>query len=376
MTLPITANTAFRALFLADTPFLDVRAEAEFQRGRFPGSCNLPILSDPERERVGTCYKREGQAAAVALGHDLVSGELRDARIRGWADFVRSNPGAHLYCWRGGMRSQLAQQWLAAAGVRVPRIEGGYKALRNFLLAEIDACAAEQPLVLIGGRTGSAKTPLIRALASGIDLEHHANHRGSSFGRMPDGSPAQADFENVLAIDILRKRARLSGTPGTPLFLEDESRAIGAVHLPQTLWLAMKAAPVALVEMPLAFRVDQILREYVHQMTALYEARSPDTGFDDFATYLRDSLQRLARRLGAVRLDALRAALDDALATQRRSGDCEAHRAWIERLLVEYYDPMYDYQLEKQQRQPLFRGDWDAVLAWARDYAVHAGRVS
>ncbi|GAH15245.1 unnamed protein product, partial [marine sediment metagenome] len=49
-----------------------------------------------------------------------------------------------------------------------------------------------------GGQTGAAKTPLLQELATGIDLEHHANHRGSSFGRHATEPPGQIFRSNSL----------------------------------------------------------------------------------------------------------------------------------------------------------------------------------
>src|SRR3546814_6857013 len=61
----------------------------------------------------------------------LVSGAIKAQRIQAWADFVRDHPDGYLYCFRGGLRSQISQQWLTEAGIDYPRIEGGYKAMRG-----------------------------------------------------------------------------------------------------------------------------------------------------------------------------------------------------------------------------------------------------
>ncbi|NJN52630.1 MAG: tRNA 2-selenouridine(34) synthase MnmH, partial [Gammaproteobacteria bacterium] len=85
-------------------PLIDLRSPAEFNRGAFPGATNLPLLTDAERAAVGTCYKLEGQDAAVALGHQLVAGATRSARLDQWLAFAHAHQGAMLYCWRGGLR--------------------------------------------------------------------------------------------------------------------------------------------------------------------------------------------------------------------------------------------------------------------------------
>ena len=103
-------DALFHRLFSSRVPLIDVRAEVEFARGAFPTATNLPILADAEREKVGICYRLEGPDAAVALGHSLVSGQTRQDRIERWLRFLRQNPEAHLYCFRGGQRSAIAVQ--------------------------------------------------------------------------------------------------------------------------------------------------------------------------------------------------------------------------------------------------------------------------
>ena len=353
-----------RQLLLDDTPFLDVRAEIEFSKGAFPGSFNLPILNTAERQQVGTCYKQQGQEQAITLGHQLVSGPLKDARIQAWCEFARSRSNPHLYCWRGGMRSNLTQQWMHEAGVDIPLIPGGYKALRRVLLDEIDATVAHTPLFIIGGKTGSAKTVLINALARGVDLEHHANHRGSSFGRRVTPSPSQVDFENALAIDILKQRDQQATLP---LFLEDESHLVGPCAIPVPLFTAMKAAPLLMLEVPFVERVEHILQEYVVDMRAEYEAAGHDGGAVQYRDHLLASLYRIRKRLGMERYQVLEKVMLEALDKQLLDGDVSQHRVWIECLLRDYYDPMYEYQLAKVAHRVVFQGEKEAVLAWCQE---------
>ncbi|NQV98540.1 MAG: tRNA 2-selenouridine(34) synthase MnmH [Rhodospirillales bacterium] len=356
--------TQFRELFLANTPFLDVRAEVEFAKGRFPTSHNLPILNDAERQRVGTCYKQEGRAAAIELGHSLVTGQTKAARIEAWCQFATAHPGAHLYCWRGGMRSNFARQWMHEAGVDMPLIDGGFKALRRVLIDEIDDAAGGLTMLRIGGKTGTAKTVLINAIDGSIDLEAHANHRGSSFGRRVSGVPSQVDFENALGIDLLQKRHAF---PGRTLVFEDESRRIGACAIPQAFFDRLHASPVAIVEMPLAFRIQRIAQEYVIDMSREFAEAYPADGWELFVDYLTQSLVRVQKRLGMERFRNIAEQMDDALALQKASGDCSRHEAWIRALLNDYYDPMYDYQLAKQADAIAFRGSYDDVLEWTRE---------
>ena len=359
----------FTALLCAATPWIDVRAELEFARGHLPGSLNLPILNTAEREQVGTCYARRGQEAAVALGHALVGGATRERRIEAWCEAARARAGSHLFCWRGGMRSQLAAAWMADAGVRIPVIEGGYKALRARLLLELEGPQPREPWVVIGGRTGSAKTALLQALPGGIDLEAHARHRGSSFGRRAGVPPSQADFENALAMDLLRRR---HAAPGGVLFLEDESRQIGAITIPQDLYRAMREAPRVVLEVPLEERIERILQDYICCDLDEHLALDASQGFGNFARQLEQSLLRIRRRLGDERHREAQRLLQLALTAQRERGETGGHRAWIALLLREYYDPMYDYQLGQSAPQVVFRGDTEAVRAWCLNRAAGA----
>ncbi|MFE8070521.1 tRNA 2-selenouridine(34) synthase MnmH [Marinobacteraceae bacterium S3BR75-40.1] len=351
-------------LFLHDRPMIDLRAPVEFARGAFPSAVNLPLMSDEERSQVGTCYKEQGQEAAIELGHRLVSGELKEARLAAWLDFARQHPEGYLYCFRGGLRSETVQRWMHEAGVDYPRVKGGYKALRRFLLDWLDANAADLPLYIVSGRTGTGKTRLLNALPNPVDLEGIAHHRGSSFGRTLTPQPSQIDFENRVTIDLLKASHR--GDRSSPIYLEDEGHLIGRCALPQVLRNAMAKAPLLILERSLEERIDVILEDYVIDMRQAYVERDgEEEGFSEYADYLRNSFARIRRRLGGARYQELSEILETALAEQKRDGSIDDHRAWIEVLLRDYYDPMYDYQFEQKPRPVAARGSMDELLEWA-----------
>ncbi len=362
VTLQEADQNLLRTLLLNNTPLMDVRAPVEYARGAFPCADNLPLLEDIERQRIGTCYKQEGQDAAIALGHRLVQGEIKQARIERWQAWLQSHPGAWLYCFRGGLRSAIVQQWLAEAGTPCPRVPGGYKSMRQFLVETIEQASHARPLLVIAGATGCAKTHLLRRLPDGVDLEGHARHRGSAFGALLGGQPSQIDFENALAIDLLRLEQRQGSGR---LVLEDESHAIGSLSVPFVLYSAMKQAPIALIEEPLDVRADTILNDYIRGNLADFERAAPEHAFASFAQYLLGSLDRITRRLGGERHVELRGLMEAALAVQERTGETEEHRRWITRLLQDYYDPMYRHQLAKRLDRVVFRGSGSEFLAWA-----------
>ncbi|GGO77009.1 tRNA 2-selenouridine synthase [Marinobacterium nitratireducens] len=351
----------FLSIFLDDVPLIDTRAPVEFAKGAFPASVNLPLMTDDERASVGTCYKREGQQAAIELGHRLVSGEVKDQRVAAWVDFARRHPDGYLYCWRGGLRSQTCQQWMREAGREYPRIQGGYKAMRRFLIEQFERICAQRAFLLLGGRTGCNKTALIEELPQAVDLEALAHHRGSSFGRRPGGQPTQLDFENALAIDLLKAEHRAPVRDGRPILLEDEGRLVGRCALPPLLQRVMEASPIVVLEVPLEERIEHSYRNYIlHKLEEWQQRTGEEQGFDAFADDLTQSLYRVRKRLGGVRYRELAAMLARALEAHR-GGRPDAHRDWIRLLLQDYYDPMYDYQLGKRAGQILFRGDRSAV---------------
>lgn len=349
----------YRDIFLNDRPMMDARAPIEFRKGAFPHTVNLPLMEDIERQKVGTCYKQHGQQAAIELGHRLVSGAVKEQRLLAWAAFARANPEGYLYCFRGGLRSQIVQQWMKSEmGIEYPRVAGGYKAMRTFLLDTTEQAMNQCRFVILGGYTGTGKTEVLARLPSALDLEGHANHRGSSFGRHATPQPAQIDFDNRLAIDILKKRAA-----GIEHFvLEDEGRMVGSCSLPLAMCRGMQEYPLVWLEDSFENRVARILKDYVVDLLAEFVALDgAERGFEVFAERLRQSMANIQRRLGGERAQRLMAQLDAALAEQARTGAVDLHRGWIEVLLREYYDPMYAFQHEKKRGRVIFTGDHDAV---------------
>lgn len=350
----------FARLFRQDTPLLDVRSPVEFSRGAFPASHNIPLLSDAEREQVGRAYHRQGGEAALALGHRLVGGEARAGLIRQWREFAEQHPQALLYCFRGGQRSHIAQQWLAESGVAVPLITGGYKALRGFLLKALEEATGSNFLV-IAGKTGSGKTNLLGELPDSLDIEGAAGHRGSAFGSLTTPQPTQIHFENELAVRLLKLDHAFP--PG--LIVEDESRAVGSLAIPPALFNAMKQAPIALLEVDIESRVETILQDYVLANLAAWERHSPGEGESLLALSLLASLGKISRRLGGEGYQSAGKLMRKAFATgsSERLG---LHRQWIRLLLEQYYDPMYEYQMQLRAGPRLGHGNRTAIIEQAR----------
>ena len=353
----------YRQLFLQDIPLLDVRAPVEFARGAFPSATNLPLLDDLQREQIGIRYKNAGQDEAIRLGLKLATPEIRAERLRGWLGFSDSHPQGYIYCFRGGLRSRTTQQWMRDRGVEYPLVHGGYKAMRRFLIDELERAAAELPLVCVGGLTGVGKTRTLRRIRRHVDLEGLANHRGSAFGRDPlDLQPSVIDWENRVAIEFLKQRDH---DPRLPVFVEDEGRRIGRITVPDSLYDAMLKAPRAILQLDLQGRIELIAEDYVQHSWPAYREAYGDAAEREFSRFVLDNLERIQKRLGGERYRQVRDCFEDALGVFFRDGTASSFYDGIRILLEQYYDPMYRYQIESKQVEIIFEGPEAELLEWA-----------
>ncbi len=344
-------------------PFIDVRAPIEFEQGSVPTAVNLPLLDNEQRAAIGTVYKQEGSENALALGHQLISGEMKAARLSAWSTFAHAHPDAIVFCFRGGQRSQLVQKELYQLGQTVPIVHGGFKRIRALLSQTLAANVSSAPLSILSGYTGAGKTEVLRQLTASaqlqfLDLELRAGHRGSSFGLMPEPQPAPINFENQLAIDWLNLR---SFADGQRLWIEDESRTIGRLTLPGPLFQAMSAAPVDVIERPRAERAVRLTREYLTDSFALCDGRTSSRWQTSAKPQISAALDRIQLRLGGARHSEILGMLNEASRRFETSGAFQEHWPWVEALLEHYYDPVYSRHLDRISDRIRFHGsteDW------------------
>ncbi|MCU0449524.1 MAG: tRNA 2-selenouridine(34) synthase MnmH [Bernardetiaceae bacterium] len=308
----LLAPAAFLAL--AHLPVADVRSPAEYARGHVPGAANLPLFQDDERAEVGTLYKQQGQAPAMRRGLEVVSPRL--PQLVEAAQQLAPDGRVGLHCWRGGLRSGSVAWLLETFGLRVHLLQGGYKAYRQWVLQSL---AQPRPLLLLGGATGSGKTEVLHQLAAQghptVDLEALARHKGSVFGGLGQPrQPRQEQFENEL-------HQQWAATAG-PLWLEDESYAIGRLFLPQPLWQQMANAPLLELQVPLPLRLARLVREYAGYPPA----------------QLAEAIGKLQKRLGPQHAQAAIKAL------------YAADFAQVAEVLLRYYDRAYEYALAQRPR--------------------------
>jgi tRNA 2-selenouridine synthase len=303
---------------------VDARSESEFALDHVPGAVNWPSLTDAERHAVGTMYVQQSPFVARKHGAVLVSRNVArhiEAHVltleRDWRPLV--------YCWRGGQRSGALATVLDQIGFSVTVLDGGYQAFRRAVIAELDVLPTALRFRVLCGRTGSAKSRLLRALAARgaqvLDLEALAAHRGSVLGPEPGrAQPSQKAFETALW------RALAGFDAARPVFVEGESRTIGRLRVPERLTDALRAAPCLRVAMPIEARVAFLLDDYAHFVS--------DTAA--FAT----RLQALREHRGAAtveRWQALAGAGDTATV--------------VRELLEQHYDPIYERSMQRHFAQ-------------------------
>lgn len=244
-------------LLLAEKiPVCDVRSPSEFNAGHIPGAFNIPIFSDKERELVGIKYKKEGRIPAIKEGLDL-AGHHMSQKLEQALKIAADNQ-LLVHCWRGGMRSE-AMAWLfSMAGINTHVLDGGYKSYRHFILGKL---SEKRRVIVLGGLTGSSKTNILNHLKGleqqVIDLEGLANHKGSAFGSLGQlPQPSTEQFANLLYFEWKRS------DPEAPVWVEDESRNIGTVFIPDGFYETMQKSPAVIIMMDVMTRLPRLVEEY------------------------------------------------------------------------------------------------------------------
>jgi len=256
------ATPLTRAELGAFDAIIDARSPSEYAEDRVPGAINLPTLDDDERALVGTIYKQQGSFEAKRVGAPLAARNIARhlettlaGKPRDWKALV--------YCWRGGGRSGALTHVLRQVGWDVSRLEGGYKAFRRQVVADLETLPARFRYHVICGATGSGKSRLLEALPSAgaqvLDLEVLAAHRGSVLGDLPDApQPTQKAFETAIWM-------ALSGFDAArPVFVESESKKVGNLRVPEALMELMRGGRCFRLETDNAGRIALLREDYAH----------------------------------------------------------------------------------------------------------------
>ena len=299
---------------IGNLPIIDIRSEKEYQQGHIPGSINLPLFNNEERAIVGTLYKNSGRETSVLKGLELVGRKLPDFIKQ--LHKITDKKQILVHCWRGGMRSESMAWLFNLAGYEVQVLKGGYKAYRHFIRKEF---LQKAKIIILGGLTGSGKTEILHRLGGIgeqiLDLESLANHKGSVFGgyNLPD-QPTNEQFENDLYgvwgnMDFSRC-----------IWIEDESRMIGNVCIPDPLFEQMNRAPMIKIEVGKEERVKRILDEY-----AILEKQD-----------LLTALKKIGEKLGGTNLKMAISALE--------SDDFKT----VVNLTLAHYDKSYTFSVNRR----------------------------
>ena len=291
-------------------PLIDVRSPKEFAQGHIPNAINIPLFDDKEREAVGIRYKHGGSENAIMLGLELVGPKL--ARFAKLAKSEAKKKRLLVYCWRGGARSANMGWLFETAGLEVKVLEGGYKAYRRYIREQF---AVPAQLVVLGGYTGSGKTDVLKELENMgeqfLDIEGHAHHKGSAFGRLgQEAQPTNEQFENNLAEKWLKFEFNKT------IWVEDESRVLGTCSINEPLFKKMRTGILIKIMLPKSERMKRLVKEY--------------GGFDQ--VLLLKSLEKIRQRMGGLAIKQASEALE------------KRDLLTFADLTLTYYDKTYSHQ--------------------------------
>ena len=302
------------ALALSNVKFVDVRSPGEFNEATIPGAINIPLLSDREREEVGTIYKQKSPTEAKKVGMSYVAPKL--PLIIDQMSGLSEDYQLVVLCWRGGMRSLSVSLVLQMMGFPVYRLVGGYKAYRRHVLDRLEDKESYKLPIVLHGLTGVGKTEILSKLIEEnfpvLDIEAMACNRGSVFGWIGQQSPpSQKSFDSSL----LNKLNSFSQEKC--FFVECESKKVGKIYLPNLLAQSMQEGKHVLLYSSIESRIERLVKDYAGKINN---------------DYLISSTRLLVDRLGKDKVQ---------LIEQLIHGENYEEVARI--LLVEYYDPLYKY---------------------------------
>lgn len=239
---------------------IDVRSPLEFAEDHIVGAINCPVLSDLERQKVGTIYKKVSSFKAKIIGSSLTAKNIAFHIENNFME-KKGSWQPLIYCWRGGQRSKAFSIVLSEVGWRTNQLKGGYKEYRNQVINFLDNIGPKLKITLISGKTGSAKTKILKSIENEggqiLDLEGLANHKGSLLGKIPDLiQPSQKFFESLIFNKIQKLNLK------DKIYIEAESSKIGNIHIPKSIWKKMINAPRIEISANVELRAKFLVSDY------------------------------------------------------------------------------------------------------------------
>ena len=239
---------------------IDVRSPLEFAEDHIVGAINCPVLSDLERQKVGTIYKKESSFKAKIIGSSLTAKNIAFHIENNFME-KKGSWQPLIYCWRGGQRSKAFSIVLSEVGWRTNQLKGGYKEYRNQVINFLDNIGPKLKITLISGKTGSAKTKILKSIEKEggqiLDLEGLANHKGSLLGKIPDLiQPSQKFFESLIFNKIQNLNLK------DKIYIEAESSKIGNIHIPKSIWKKMIKSPRIEISANVELRAKFLVSDY------------------------------------------------------------------------------------------------------------------
>ena len=239
---------------------IDVRSPLEFAEDHIVGAINCPVLSDLERQKVGTIYKKESSFKAKIIGSSLTAKNIAFHIENNFME-KKGSWQPLIYCWRGGQRSKAFSIVLSEVGWRTNQLKGGYKEYRNQVINFLDNIGPKLKITLISGKTGSAKTKILKSIENEggqiLDLEGLANHKGSLLGKIPDLiQPSQKFFESLIFNKIQNLNLK------DKIYIEAESSKIGNIHIPKSIWKKMIKSPRIEISANVELRAKFLVNDY------------------------------------------------------------------------------------------------------------------
>jgi len=353
----VVPMTSVAKVLAGEARVIDLRSPSEFDLDHLPGARSVPLFGDAERAIIGTLYKRQSPQAAFDEARELARDRIRglvqeicsacdwetsadnfEARLvemtSGGMELIEGalvsrdagplpDDAVVFHCWRGGLRSRSVVAFLRSLGfTQAVQLDGGYKSYRREVVRQLDT-AVFPPAYVLRGLTGVGKTLVLRELEAirpgwVLDLELHAGHRSSILGMVGLDPCNQKTFDSRIAAQLRRGLASC-------VVYEGESRKVGDVIVPSSVWASLAGGTNLKLTAPVDYRVDVLIEGYL----TTEESRSE----------LRERLPFIENRLGSNKWSG-------ELVRRLDNGE---ERELVELLLELYYDPLYSHSGKETQ---------------------------